>query len=396
MSYEFKMRRTEAALLTRGVDSVVAARLANEKWTVSKLKTKSLNELLTLGLQVDAAKNLRGEGRPPIPSSTLTSLLFKNKFQCCVCRDTMKGITVHHIDPWAKSRDHTESNLSVLCPDHHDKAHTVSTLTKNLDPNTLRAFKNEWEDRCAQTDAEAIVQASRLFHSAWLYFNHMRLIAVARDLNANFQRTTNFKALHKEGVVSELGYPTEKLDSLSYMYNTASGIALYQHFTSILQFVIKRLTIWNISDYLDRSILLSAITAGDFVFVQGAHTFASQAKKWRGRGDVVHGSRRANGVEVNFVFDRWEATSCSAWTTWLSGRRAVGSLVHVKSAERIENCLILSGTVLAISNGHDSLKRRDYAPGCDWPVLREEMAEEDGSGDTGIRSDFVSPLNRSL
>lgn len=70
----------------------------------------------------------------------------------------------------------------------------------------------------------------------------------------------------------------------------------------------------------------------------------------------------ANHVEVSYVFDRWEATSTSAWGLWLKGRQLVGSLIQVKYMERLDGKLRISGTVFAICSALQGLKRRDYAP----------------------------------
>ena len=71
--------------------------------------------------------------------------------------------------------------------------------------------------------------------------------------------------------------------------------------------------------------------------------------------------RRANRVAVEYIFDRWEATSSSAKNIWLSGTKSAASVLQVKDIERSEGSVIVRGTALGIASGMDSLKTRDYA-----------------------------------
>jgi HNH endonuclease len=127
-----QMNKTEASLLSRGVDSGRAHVLASQGLTIGKLKQKTEEELISIGLSDYVRGNLLSETRPPIPSGTLTRLLFENRWQCCVCREPQKPIVVHHIVEWAISRSHDKDNLAVLCVEHHVAAHTQSDLSVNL------------------------------------------------------------------------------------------------------------------------------------------------------------------------------------------------------------------------------------------------------------------------
>ena len=59
--------------------------------------------------------------------------------------DGTKEIIVHHIREWTESYDHSVANLAVLCLDHHDKAHSKSSISRNLDGRTVTEFKQAWE-----------------------------------------------------------------------------------------------------------------------------------------------------------------------------------------------------------------------------------------------------------
>lgn len=173
------VNRTEASLMGRGIDRATAARLRTEGWTLGKLKSSTEAKLKKLGLSVRFIKALRMEQRAEIPFDSLAPVLIANRFTCCVCHDPSKSIIVHHIREWSVSHDHSPKNLACLCLEHHDKAHSTSTLSRNLDAKSLRAAKVAWEAEVARLNTTAILDASRANSNAWLYFNHRRLFELA-------------------------------------------------------------------------------------------------------------------------------------------------------------------------------------------------------------------------
>lgn len=191
-----------------------------------------------LGLNETEIEGILEGGRPPIPVSTLMRLLFENRFTCCICRDPSRGIIVHHINPWEESRDHSASNLAVLCLEHHERAHIKSALSKNLDPETLRAFKAEWEKICRESDLSAILQASRIDYDAWLYYNHFRLFELARQLRIRFSEIDGFTAARGLGLIDPEGNILPRNPELSYMYSGAEGQTLSRAMSPFLRWSI--------------------------------------------------------------------------------------------------------------------------------------------------------------
>jgi hypothetical protein len=165
------------------------------------------------------------------------------------------------------------------------------------------------------------------------------------------------------GLIDDQGaiLPRNSNPQALYMYSDGSGISLYNYMKSLLGIMLPRLTILNISDHFDRGTLPTLLTSGDYIFVQGAHTFKSESGAKSGNGQITKGVRRAHHVEVQFIFDRWEATSLSAWG-WLQGRQTAGSLVRVRGVERDGTLLRITGTVLASGSGFRDLKTREYSP----------------------------------
>lgn len=372
------MRGTQKALMARGLDSDTAAKLAREGWTIGKLKLANKSELKTAGLSDGFVKGLFKEARPPIPTDALMSVLFANRYQCCVCRDPKLSVMVHHIEEWAESRLHDVENLAVLCLHHHDQAHSKKTLSKNLDAKTLRDAKAKWEGEVRRFDAESILAAMRLDYSNWNYMNELRLFEIAKALGVKFERIRRFADLVNAGLVQPDGLPTPVIgESLYYMYEGPDILFRYFYVSEVLNAVVQGLPIVNISDYLDKGVLGFALVPGDFIFVQGAHVFSpiTDKKSGKGRGQICEGVRKANKVEIRFTFDRWEASSSSAKNCWLVGTRNQGSLVHVKDLSREEGRLMIRGTVLGICSNLGDLKTREYAQSwLEW--MPHDQAEE--------------------
>ena len=151
--------RTKKALLSLGIDSATAQHLIQQGFSAATLKAQSVDSMRALGLSEHQIGNIVASERPPIPEATLSSILFKSKWTCCVCRDSARAVVVHHLVPWSESRSHAEDNLVVLCQAHHDEAHTVRQLSLNLTPERIRDARSRWY---AEADASTRDETVRL------------------------------------------------------------------------------------------------------------------------------------------------------------------------------------------------------------------------------------------
>lgn len=355
------INRTEMALVSRGLDSGTAARLRKNGWTLGKLKQESHESLISLGLSTEVISSLLAGARPEIPVENLIQVLLASRFTCCVCHDPSKAIVVHHIKSWAISRNHHPENLAVLCTEDHVKAHSVSQLTRNLDEQTLTKFKQNWESEVRRTNTEAVLEASRLDSDAWWYFNHLRLFEIAAGLGLKLTALNKYAHALSSGLVQKDGSLKSRSDRLHYMYSGGDGMRLYAYVREVMNAVLSKLTVFNISDSLDKSRLAPTLKAGDIIYTQGAHNFSALTKAVAGRDQTRSGIRKANHVSVRFTFDGWEATSNSAWSCWLSGRHDAGSLVRVVDVSKVDGILQITGTVLGICCALEGLKVREYA-----------------------------------
>lgn len=279
--------RTELALIARGVDSALARKLHEEKWSLAKLQTLSLQELADLEIDGEAASAILGNSRPPIPSDVLVQTLFANRWLCCVCRDESRPIIVHHIKPWAESRDHSQENLAVLCSIHHGEAHSTHALELTLTPDRLKSTKAVWEHEVERLDPHAILKATQLQGCQWWYFNHLRVFEIALQCGVAITDLAGFRRAFEAKLCDEGGYPCY---STGPMYNGSAALILYRYMTDMLQVTMDYASVRNISDNLDRGTLSCLIMEGDLIFVQGRYHFSNLPPEDSG-SDLVKGVR---------------------------------------------------------------------------------------------------------
>jgi hypothetical protein len=368
---------TEKALLARGVDSELAASIRNQGYTLDSLKLADDRSLSALGLSQAQIDLLRRESRPPIQMEDLTRVLFDNRWVCCICRDASRPIIVHHIREWSESRDHTPANLALLCSLHHSEAHTQRQLEQNLTGPRIARSKAMWEAQVRRDDAAAIQEGTVLQAETWFYFNHLRLYELAIELGVDVAAEPNLAAAVAAGVCRPDGTVSKAAAAGSFMYADSDRGPLFRFMLGLLRAVLADAPLRNISDYLDRGVLGCLVT-GDVIFVQGLHTFTPQSPAPVG-SQLSRAKRSANRVVVSFVYDLREATSSSAWSTWLRGTGNVGCLLRVQRLSRLGPKLHVECTVLAIRSAYRELKQRTY----ELRLLESGLPErnEEGSED---------------
>jgi hypothetical protein len=183
---------------------------------------------------------------------------------------------------------------------------------------------------------------------------------LARSTGINFRKTEHFAAARASELIDDTGTLRERDRAFSYMYDSGDGLLLYAYVRAVFHQVLERLTVLNVSDTLDRGVLSVIAQPGDFVLAQGAFKFSNNGQR-AGRNQITVGARRANHVEIEFTFDRWEATSSSAWGRWLRGRQDVAAIVRLTNVVNPDGTLKLAGTVFAIAQPFTGMKSREYS-----------------------------------
>ncbi len=97
------LNRTDAALIGRGIDCALAAKLRANKWTLAKLKEATDPRLNSLGISAVAIAGIRAGPRSEIPFDSLAKVLIANRFVCRVCRDPEESVVVPHVEEWSVS-----------------------------------------------------------------------------------------------------------------------------------------------------------------------------------------------------------------------------------------------------------------------------------------------------
>jgi hypothetical protein len=267
------------ALLSHGIDSVLAARLIQQNYNLSKLKGLKKKNLLKLAISDDVADQILQERRPLIPIDVVVRLLHSSKYVCCVCRDSSKGVIIHHIEKWEKSRSHKKGNLAVLCLQHHNEAHSKHELIRNLTPTIIRKLKTKWEQKVAELDSSVLAEKANFADANWDYFNHARLFKIATKLGLNLHLNQYFRSVYQLGIVSNQGLLLEQNrwinqpDNSSYLYAFGNGIILYNYVSSVLEEVIRKLKIIDITKLWCRRQINALVREGDWIECQGAFYF---------------------------------------------------------------------------------------------------------------------------
>ena len=166
------MNNTIKSLLRRGIDSVIASKIVENGYTIAKIKSKNDEELIKLGLTQNQINNIKNGVRPPIPVKVINQLLYESNCTCCICKNSNNGVVIHHIEEWHISKSHNLDNLIVLCPNHHDKAHSHSDLTLNMTKERLVNFKKEWIAEVKHKTSLALKEKHNADNNRYNYFNY--------------------------------------------------------------------------------------------------------------------------------------------------------------------------------------------------------------------------------
>jgi len=342
-----------------GVDSKTANTLRISGYSLTKLKLLSPEKLQELGLSLTAIPLILKSKRPPIPFGTLSRVLFANRWACCVCRNPELPIVVHHIKPWAKSRDHDASNLAVICSIHHGKVHTKHELELNLTPKILNEHKAQWELSCQEADARLALKNSYLRQNTWFYFNHLRIHEVAKSLKISPKIISGYATARKANLCDKDGVITKSCPEGSFLYSDSDRITLYEYVSSLFFSFLDRSDITNVSDHFDRGFLNAQLVVGDIILVQGLHTFTPVTPRPKGT-DVSRVWRKTNGVQISSIIDLQGATSTSSWCGWLRGQNNICAILKVQKIFRQDGQVMVEGTALAIRSQDQEIKTRNY------------------------------------
>jgi hypothetical protein len=363
------MKKTVNALIARSVNSKLAEDLARDGYTLSSLKQKDNSELLSLGLSEESIKIISTESRPPIPPDTLVSILYRNRYSCCICRDSEKPIIVHHISPWHKSKSHEKSNLAVLCLHHHDSAHSTSSLSVNLTQDKIKAAKLKWESDVETLDSKQIISITSMSsYNRWDYINHTRIFEIARSQKIDHSNNHYFSLARSLNIVDQFGQllaPEAYGQDSNLMFWRYSGphiLQMYAYMAEVVNRSIGNIPILNLSDHMDPSFIRTVLEPNRLIAFQGRHTFKdiSQSNSYTGPGQLRTAQRSANKVTFQYTFDAWECTSSSSKVDHMFSASSCMSIARVISIDNIDDHVIVKCSAVVAGTGFESARKRTY------------------------------------
>jgi HNH endonuclease len=117
------------------------------------------------------------KGRPRIPVETVDELLVESRHRCNVCvRDVA---VIHHIDRIESNGGNSKSNLIVLCPECHRRAHLPSSFfERRISKNQLRLYKKRWVEFCKSYPSIPVERPMTLY----TFLNSPRIRTLFRQL----------------------------------------------------------------------------------------------------------------------------------------------------------------------------------------------------------------------
>lgn len=348
-------KATERALLSRGFDSELTKALCSSGWTLQKLKQADEKALLSLGVRQDLVAALRAEPRPPIPADILLRVLYKSRRTCCICRDSSRPIVVHHIEEWSVSRSHEESNLVVLCLEHHDLAHTRKHLSQGLGANELASAKGSWERDIAILDAKTILRLKDSNDFArWDWINHQRVLTDAIKRNLKPTHKPNAAFLKQMHILADDGILLPETDWITenrprgWFLDFGDGFRIAHYLSDITDQLIRSLPVIDITHYKTSPLhLKSILSPGDVIAVQAGFYFKSEANESDKRNEVRRAYYRGNGVRITYTFQAWYCLSSSARYDAMTGHKVQTTVGVVRSIDTVEGELVVSISCLA-------------------------------------------------
>lgn len=360
-------------MIRRSFPLDLAKHLVENGYTIEKLKQCSREELANLGLLEHLIDIIHKEPRPPIPKEIANKLLYQSRFTCCVCRDSSKGIIIHHIIPWEISHSHSEENLVVLCLEHHNLAHTKHELSSNLTAEMLRTYKQKWIEYVKSKDkrvANGIICSTNAY---WDYFNVTRLFELGESLDINYKQDNKYyEMLLKGGYIYENGLlkPAhewrDKTVNEPYWLSFIGGNNIVYYLKNILEKILSKVEVKVLNKIWYKPTILANIKPGDTILLQGAFFFSRANAVKRGMNQTRKGYRQARGIRVEFNFDAWYCSSSSSYSSHLIGRTVVTTILIVRSLTvNAKKQLVINGSVLAIGSFFENIYEGRFWPSMD-------------------------------
>ncbi|GAC1336038.1 MAG: hypothetical protein NVSMB26_21890 [Beijerinckiaceae bacterium] len=120
------------------------------------------------------------------------------------------------------------------CLEHHDAAHSTSTLSQNLTDDVVANHKARWEAEVKRLDARSIIDAMKVDYSSWTYINELRLFELVRELSLDATEATYYSAAKATGLIDKHGLPLPTSTKTFYKYEGQHILIRYAYMKEVL------------------------------------------------------------------------------------------------------------------------------------------------------------------
>lgn len=337
------MNPTYRALIAKGLSSHSAKKLS-ELWTLPQIKKLTNDYLESLGLTYHEIELLSSQGRKRIPNQILNNVLIKSKFCCALCRDKKAHFIIHHIEEYLVSKNNSEDNLIVLCPNCHAKVHSKSEISRNITPDILKESKARWEEQCRIEDAAYILQLSHTRDSRWDWFNVPRIRELFHKHTKYIKSLRVFKVLKTKGFIDyddflDMG-KIQDTAKPSHFTDFGDGTLITSYLGNLIEKIIFDITPFDLTPFLSNANILQGIVEKDsYIALQGRFYFK----------DINDGKKeayyKAHGVKISFIYDLYYCASSSSKYDSMFGNKVItvlGRVIDISYNEDDILCISLS------------------------------------------------------
>ncbi len=341
------MNQTQTVLMAYGLDSITAEKIS-KIYTLSKLKTLNLNDLLSLGISDKIAAQILRPTRTPIPQKNAEEVLLQSAFTCCICRQPGLPIVIHHINKWEDSYSHDLDNLAVLCLNHHGEAHSYHENSRNLTASLIKKAREQWYSIVQRQKDEAEVAVTNVlkYQGRWDYFNLSYIFSFIDDHNIRFNSRYRNDLIQK-GLITESGMIcSDRLTkSATHWINFFEGQYLKRYIEEMVNEIISCVPIRYIKG---SQCIAPPVKPGELLLVDGRFYFKRMNKQTKGIGQIRRVSCTVNHMKFTGEIDAWYCNSSSAYSSHLTGNKSATQLCLVRSVNHVDSFDLIDCTIIGL------------------------------------------------
>lgn len=344
------MNSTFKALLERGVPNKLARNLVAARYTLGLLQTKSDQELKDLGLSAAHVAEIRSASRPPIPDHVFERLLRESRETCCICQLPSEPVVVHHIEDWAKTRSHEESNLAVICPNDHARAHFPASDKRSLSSAKIRGEKSKWKlkvETLNRNQHRRLVSEQKQARWFWVNLQSLSRLTTQKKIRLRgdqmpqlVNRLRDRQFIDGDGNITPPSEWKTSKPPKHWFLDFIEGMDMATYLSDLLDTTALQLDIIDINLFLDNTASLRAvITPGMYVSVRADFDYQVD-RDYGSTAAETHlrvAEARKGRVVIRFSFDSWNGLSMSSKGNHLLGRHEQTVIGQVSACNQIND-----------------------------------------------------------